>query len=145
MPIPSNVLSIFVFVGIGVIAFRSMGMIIAAVVNSAQEAVILTQTLYIPMLFLSGATFPVSIMPIWVQTVAQFLPATYLYQGMQGIMIGGQSLAANLLPVAALLITLCVALIVGIKLFRWEKEEKIGGRAKLWILAVLAPFLVMGF
>src|ERR1700761_396776 len=144
MPIPANVLSIFLFVCIGVIAFRSMGMIVAAVVNSAQEGVIVTQLLYIPMLFLSGATFPVSIMPIWIQNIAQFLPATYLYQGIQSIMIGGQSLAANLLPIAALLITLFVALIVGIKLFRWEKEEKISGRAKLWILAVLAPFVVMG-
>lgn len=144
MPVPPNVLAILLFVCISVVAFRSMGMIIAAVVNSAQEAAILTQTLYIPMLFLSGATFPVSIMPLWVQTIAQFLPATYLYQGMESIMIGGQSLAANLLPIVALLITMCVALTVGIKLFRWEKEEKISGRAKLWILGVLAPFLLMG-
>jgi imidazolonepropionase-like amidohydrolase/ABC-type multidrug transport system permease subunit len=144
MPIPANVLSIFLFVSIAILAFRAMGMIIAAVVNSAQEAAILTQTLYIPMLFLSGATFPVSIMPVWVQTVAQFLPATYLYQGMQAIMIGGQSLAANLLPLSALLVTLTVALTVAKNVFRWEKEEKIGGRAKLWILAVLAPFLLMG-
>src|SRR6185312_3109465 len=28
--------------------------------------------------------------------------------------------------------------------FRWEKEEKIAGSAKLWILGVLAPFLLMG-
>jgi imidazolonepropionase-like amidohydrolase/ABC-type multidrug transport system permease subunit len=145
MPLPANLLSIFLFVALGVIAFRSMGMIIAAVVNSAQEGAILTQIFYIPMLFLSGATFPVSIMPIWVQIIAQFLPATYLYQGMQAIMIGGQSLAANLMPVLALVITLAVALTVGIKLFRWEKEEKISGRAKLWILGVFAPFLLMGF
>jgi imidazolonepropionase-like amidohydrolase/ABC-type multidrug transport system permease subunit len=144
MPIPPNALSIFLFVCVAVIAFRSMGMIIAAVVNSAQEAGILTQILYIPMLFLSGATFPVSIMPLWVKTVAQFLPATYLYEGMQAIMLGGQSLAANLAPLAALIVTLAVAFVVAMKLFRWEKEEKISGRAKLWILAVLAPFLVMG-
>lgn len=144
MPIPANVLSIFVFVAVAVVAFRAMGTIIAAVVNSAQEAAILTQMLYIPMLFLSGATFPASIMPVWVQTVAQFLPATYLYQGMQSIMIGGQSLAANLLPLTALLITLAVGLAVAKNVFRWEKEEKISGRAKLWILAVLAPFLLMG-
>src|ERR1700761_1783702 len=144
MPVPTNVLSILLFVCIGVIAFRSLGMIVASVVNSAQEGAIVTQLLYIPMLFLSGATFPVSIMPIWVQTVAQFLPATYLYQGIQAIMVGGQSLRANWLPIAALVITLIVALIVGIKLFRWEKEEKISGRAKLWIVAVLAPFLLMG-
>jgi imidazolonepropionase-like amidohydrolase/ABC-type multidrug transport system permease subunit len=144
MPVPHNLLAIFVFVSLGVVAFRSMGMIIAAVVNSAQEAGILTQLLYLPMLFLSGATFPVSIMPIWVQTIAQFMPATYLYQGMQSIMIGGEGVLANLLSVVALLITLAVALVVGTKLFRWEKEEKISGRAKLWILAVLAPFLIMG-
>jgi hypothetical protein len=33
---------------------------------------------------------------------------------------------------------------VGMKLFRWEKEEKIKGSAKLWVAAVLAPFLIMG-
>ncbi|MFL6463955.1 MAG: amidohydrolase family protein, partial [Bryobacteraceae bacterium] len=32
-----------------------------------------------------------------------------------------------------------------VKLFRWEKEEKIQNKAKLWILAVLAPFLILGF
>ncbi|MGA8030254.1 MAG: amidohydrolase family protein, partial [Bryobacteraceae bacterium] len=144
MPIPHNLLSLFVFVCIGVIAFRSMGMIIAAVVNSAQEAGVLTQILYIPMLFLSGATFPVEIMPLWIKIIAQFLPATYLYQGMQSIMVTGESVFSNLIPVLALLITLAVALFVGIKLFRWEKEEKIKASAKLWILAVLAPFFIMG-
>ncbi len=143
-PLPHSLLSFFIFVCIGVIAFRSFGMIIAAVVNSQQEAQIIIQLLYLPMLFLSGATFPVSIMPIWVQNIAEFLPATYLFQGMQAIMIGGESLASNWFAVFALLITFAVAMFVGIKLFRWEKEEKISNRAKLWILAVLAPFFVMG-
>ena len=31
-----------------------------------------------------------------------------------------------------------------VKLFRWEKEEKIPSRNKLWVVAALAPFLVMG-
>ena len=30
------------------------------------------------------------------------------------------------------------------KLFRWEKEEKIRGSAKLWVLVVLLPFFAMG-
>ncbi len=144
MPLPGNLLSIAIFVGIGVVAFRSMGMIIASVVNSAQEAGIVTQILYLPMLFLSGATFPTSIMPVWVQIIAQFMPATYLYQGIQSMIIQREKLAANIVSVIALLLTLCVALVVGTKLFRWEKEEKIKNSAKLWILAVLAPFVVMG-
>src|SRR5581483_8859319 len=63
MPVPHNLLSVLLFVCIGVLAFRSMGMIIAAVANSAQEASILVQILYLPMLFISGATFPLSMMP----------------------------------------------------------------------------------
>ena len=143
-PLPHNLLSLLLFVCVGVVAFRSFGMIVASVVNSQQEAQILIQILYLPMLFLSGATFPVSIMPIWIQNLAQFLPATYLFQGMQSIMIGGESIAANWFAVLALCITFAVAMFVGIKLFRWEKEEKISNRAKLWILAVLAPFFIMG-
>ncbi|MDQ2712577.1 MAG: ABC transporter permease [Acidobacteriota bacterium] len=144
LPLPRSFFSVLLFVCVAVVAFRAMGMIIASVVNSAQEANLVTQLLYLPMLFLSGATFPVGIMPIWVQTIAQFLPATYLFQGMQSMMIGGEGLFANILPVIALLITLAVALTVGVKLFRWEKEEKIAPNAKLWILAVLAPFILMG-
>ncbi len=143
-PLPHNLLSVLLFVCIAVVAFRALGMIVAAVVNSAQEAQILIQLLYLPMLFLSGATFPISMMPIWLQGVAQFLPATYLYQGLQSLLIGGEGFFANLLPVLALIVTLAVALVIGAKLFRWEKEEKIPGKAKLWILAVLAPFILMG-
>jgi imidazolonepropionase-like amidohydrolase/ABC-type multidrug transport system permease subunit len=142
--LPSNLLSLVIFVSIGILSFRAMGMIIASVVNSAQEGNVLIQLLYLPMLFLSGATFPISIMPVWVQTVAQFLPATYLYQGINSIMIGGESLWANAFSVVALVIAMSVAVFIGVKLFRWEKEEKIQNKAKLWILAVLAPFLILG-
>ena len=102
------------------------------------------QLLYLPMLFLSGATFPTSMMPIWLRTLAQYLPATHIYQGVQSILIGGQPLSANGVSIFALLLATAVSFFVGLKLFRWEKEEKISGKAKLWILAVLLPFFAMG-
>ena len=52
-----------------------------------QESQILIQSLYMPMLFLSGATIPVALMPEWVQTVGQYLPATHLFAGMQAILV----------------------------------------------------------
>jgi imidazolonepropionase-like amidohydrolase/ABC-type multidrug transport system permease subunit len=143
-PLPPNLTSLTLFVAIGLISFRAMGMIIAAVVNSAQEATILIQLLYLPMLFLSGATFPVQIMPNWVQVIAHFLPATYLHEGFEAILIAQQNILQNWESVLGLLITTSVGLFVGVKLFRWEKEEKISNRSKAWILAVLAPFVLMG-
>ncbi len=144
MPVPEKWAALLLVLSIGIVAFRSLGLIIASVVNSPQESQIVIQLFYLPMLFLSGATFPASIMPAWLQIVAQFLPASYLFSGMQGILVQKEGLVENWSVVAALAVTLLLALLLSIKLFRWEKEEKIRGSAKLWLVAVLAPFLVLG-
>jgi imidazolonepropionase-like amidohydrolase/ABC-type transport system involved in cytochrome c biogenesis permease component len=144
MPLPERTIDFILFVCLGLLAFRAVGMIIAAVVNSAQEGQIVTQILYLPMLFLSGATFPLQFFPHWLQIFSQFIPATYLFQGMQSMFLARGSLVSNWLPMTGLIVTLVVSLFIGVKLFRWEKEEKIAGSAKLWILGVLAPFLLMG-
>src|SRR5258708_11822901 len=137
-------LSLLIFVALGALAFRSIGLIVASVVNSMQESQIVIQLLYFPMLFLSGTTIPISVMPSWVQVIAQFIPATYLMTGMQSILGRKESLAQNGSAAGALLLTTVLATFIGVKLFRWEKEEKIQGSAKLWLLAVLAPFLLLG-
>ncbi len=144
MPWPPRLGSIFLFATLGILAFRAIGMILAAVANSMQESQILVQLVYLPMLFLSGVTFPTSIFPSWLLIVTQFLPATYLVSGLEGMMLRQESLAANAFPALALLITVFVGLFISYKLFRWEKEEKIRGSAKLWVGAVMLPFIVLG-
>ncbi|MDR3704022.1 MAG: amidohydrolase family protein, partial [Candidatus Sulfopaludibacter sp.] len=144
MPMPRNWVSLFLMTSLGVCAFRAIGLILAAVTNTMQEANILIQLLYMPMLFLSGTTIPAAMLPNWAQTVAEFLPASYLVTGFQGIFFRNQTLLDNPLPVGALLLTMAVGLFFAVQLFRWEKEEKLPARKKLWVLAVLAPFLAMG-
>src|SRR5215472_14918498 len=143
MPPVEHTASLFLFLSIGVLAFRAIGGIIAAVVNSMQESQILVQLLYMPMLLLGGV-IPVQIMPNWLQTVAQFVPSTHLATGMQAILLGHEGFGDNLPAAGALALTALVGTFLGVKLFRWEKEEKMRPAAKLWLLAVLAPFLLMG-
>ncbi|MBL8235744.1 MAG: ABC transporter permease, partial [Bryobacterales bacterium] len=57
MPWPERWVSLTLLLSVGLLSFRSMGLIIAAVVNTMQESQIIIQLLYLPMLFLSGATF----------------------------------------------------------------------------------------
>jgi imidazolonepropionase-like amidohydrolase/ABC-type multidrug transport system permease subunit len=144
MAIPPNLFSLVLFAIIACLAFRSIGLIIASVVNSSQESLILIQPLYMAMLFLSGATFPISFFPNWLQIVTQFIPATYLMTGTAGILQQGESILRNWLSVAALLVTAFVGTFIATKLFRWEKEEKLRNSAKLWVLAALAPFFLLG-
>jgi len=144
MALPTQPLSLLLFVCLGAIAFRSLGLIIAAVVNSSQESNILIQPIYMAMLFLSGATIPLTFMPHWLQNITQFIPATYLMTGIGGIIQRGETIFGNWQSVVALLVTTVVATFIATKLFRWEKEEKLRGSAKLWVLVVLLPFLFLG-
>jgi imidazolonepropionase-like amidohydrolase/ABC-type multidrug transport system permease subunit len=141
---PQQLLSLLVFVSVGLLAFRAFGLIVASVANSMQESGILVQICYMPMMFLSGATFPVTMFPAWLLVLTQFIPATYLVSGMQGILMRNESLAANWKALVALLLTAALALFVSAKLFRWEKEERIRASAKLWLLGALLPFLILG-
>lgn len=142
MPWPAHMLSLLTFISVGLIAFRAIGLVIAAVANTMQEGTIVVQLLYFPMLFLSGATFPTTNFPPSLQIVSKFIPATYYVEGVQAMIKNNQGL--NPAYVGALLLTTVVGFVVGVKLFRWEKEEKIKGSAKLWVAGVLAPFLILG-
>jgi ABC-2 type transport system permease protein len=120
--------------------------VIASVANTMQEGTILVQLFYFPMLLLSGATFPAEKFPRIMQIIHNFIPATYLVKSMQNIMLKGQGLTEreNVMAVVVMLLTILGGGVISMKLFRWEKEEKIRGSAKLWVLAALAPFFVMG-
>jgi imidazolonepropionase-like amidohydrolase/ABC-type multidrug transport system permease subunit len=144
MPIPPNWISLFLMASLGVCSLRAIGLILAAVTNTMGEATVAIQVVYMPMLFLSGATVPSAMLPGWAQTLAQFMPASYLVSGFQGIFFRNQNLWDNAPAVAALLLTTVLGLFLAVQLFRWEKEEKIRPRKKLWVIAVLAPFVLMG-
>ncbi len=144
MVFPVNPIALVAFVLLGVVAIRSIGLIISSVVNSVAESNILIQVVYMSMLFLSGTTFPLTMFPGWLKIVSQFIPATHVVSGLQNILMEGESLAANWQSVAALAMTTVIGLLLCVKLFRWEKEEKMRPTAKLWILAVLVPFAVVG-
>lgn len=142
MPWPEQLPSLLIFISIGLIAFRSIGMVIASVANTVQEGTILVQLCYFPMLFLSGATVP--LFSHILQMISNFIPATYLVSGMQGIMLNSDSLLKDWPWAVALIVTAVVGLTVGTKLFRWEKEEKIRGSAKAWVVVALLPFFLLG-
>jgi len=143
-PWPTQPFSLLIFVCLGLLAFASLGGIIAALVNSMQEGMLLTQLFYFPLLFLGGITFPITGFPAWLQTVAQFIPSTYFSSGLQPILRGKETVLDNLPAAGALALTGLLGTFLAAKLFRWEKEDKLRPSAKLWLLAVLGPFIVLG-
>src|SRR5579883_694340 len=146
MPMPRDWVSLLLMVTLGVCAFRGIGLILASVTNTMQEAMIFIQLLYLPMLFLSGATVPAAMLPTWAQTLGEFLPAAALVKGLQRICFQNQSIweSDNRIAALSLIVAMVVGLFLSVKLFRWEKGEKLPRKNKLWVAAVLGPFLLIG-
>lgn len=139
-----NLWGVLVLVLLGTATFSALGLIVASVSNTMQETQILNNILWTAFLILSGATIPLPAMPDWLQRAALFLPATYLVTGLQQVLLRGAALAEVAADVIALLLTLVVAFLVSRQLFRWEPEEKVPARAKLWAVAAVIPFLLLG-
>jgi len=139
-----SVWAILLLVSIGSAAFSAFGLIVASVTNTMQETQIINQLIWMCFLLLSGATIPLAGFPHWIQRASLFLPATYLAAGLEGATTRTATLGEIATDVAALTIGFLVAFEISRQLFRWEPEAKVPGRAKLWVLAALVPFLVFG-
>jgi ABC-type multidrug transport system permease subunit len=144
MPLTVHPLTLLILVTIGTFAFAGFGLTIASVANTMQEAQVYNNVAWFTLLFLSGVTVPLPLLPVWIQHFAAFLPATYLVTSFQSIMVRRESLFAHAPEMLILLITGVFGLLFAWKLFRWEKEERISTRSKTLALTFVLPFLAMG-
>ncbi|HEY2351261.1 MAG TPA: ABC transporter permease [Candidatus Acidoferrum sp.] len=140
-----DVLALFILVTLGTVSFASMGLVVASVTNTMQETQVLNQMLWLPLIFLSGATFPLAFLPMVVQHISVFLPATYLVTALQRAIYFSVSARHLLLDIGALAFWALITFFVSTQLFRWEPESKIPRKAKLWAAATAIPFLILGF
>jgi ABC-type multidrug transport system permease subunit len=139
-----NPLALFLFVSIGTVAFGSLGLVVASITNTMQETQVLNQILWLPLIFLSGATLPLTYLPKMVQGFSVFLPATYLVTGLQQASLLSKSITQLMVYFLVLLGWTLLSFFVASQLFRWEPETKIPRNAKLWAAATIIPFLLLG-
>jgi ABC-type multidrug transport system permease subunit len=144
VPSLGDLFSVFLLVSIGTVSFGSLGLVIASVTNTMQETQVLNQLLWLPLIFLSGATIPFTSLSKTVQHIALFLPATYLVHGLKNAIVNSFGPDKILLPLGSLAIWFVLTLFLSSQLFRWEPEAKIGRRAKLYVAATAIPFILLG-
>jgi hypothetical protein len=109
-----------------------------------QETQVLNQLLWLPLIFLSGATFPLAFLPRPVQRFGLFLPATYLVNGLQQTIVNSATAWSRYAEILSLAVWACLTFFLSAQLFRWEPEARIPRRAKLLVAATAVPFLLLG-
>jgi ABC-2 type transport system permease protein len=101
------------------LAMFACGYLIAGIAPTARIAQTTGMVIAFPMMFLSGATMPLQVLPESVRTVSRFLPVTYVVKLMQGLW-KGDSWSAHGIDVAVLFAVLAVGVILAARTFRWE-------------------------
>ncbi|TMH46057.1 MAG: ABC transporter permease [Betaproteobacteria bacterium] len=141
-----NLVSAFLLITVGAVSFASMGLVVASVTNTMQETQVINQLIWLPLIFLSGATVPLASLPQVVSRVGLFLPATYLVTELQDAIYWSADPWNGdvLIAVASLLVWAGLTFFLSAQLFRWEPESKIPRRAKLLVAATAIPFLLLG-
>jgi hypothetical protein len=127
-------------------AFASLGLVVASVTNTMQETQVINQLIWLPLIFLSGATVPLATLPQVVRRVGLFLPATYLVTELQDAIYWNAAAWSRdvLVALASLIVWASLTFFLSAQLFRWEPESKVPGRAKLLVAATAIPFLLLG-
>ncbi|ENH96779.1 ABC-2 type transporter [Gracilibacillus halophilus YIM-C55.5] len=86
-------------------ALSALGLLFASFIRSTQGFQLTVQILVMPMIFLSGALFPVNNMPTWMDIIVKINPVTYGVDVMKKIMIDIENAQAAVLDAMGLNIT----------------------------------------
>jgi ABC-2 type transport system permease protein len=104
---------------LGGLSIMTFGFVLAGLMRSARSAQAVAMVLFYPMIFLTGATVPLEILPKAVLKFARFLPLTHVVILLRGLWVG-DPWRQHLQQVVILAAILVVGTLVAVKTFRWE-------------------------
>jgi ABC-2 type transport system permease protein len=100
---PVLILQLIVCLFLGSLLLTALGVLLSTRIKTIQTAMPVSQLLIMPMMFLSGALFPISGLPDWLAVLTRLNPLTYVVQPMRYFVLEHLSLSeaeqARLVPV----------------------------------------------
>jgi ABC-2 type transport system permease protein len=105
VPAPQNLGALFLCTMLFIVVALSVGILIATLVTTQQQAALTAQFALVPNVLLSGFMFPIASMPVPMQWFTTILPMRYFLVIVRGIMMKGLGifdLWDQILPMAAL-------------------------------------------
>ena len=114
-----QVLSVIVAVVFSGLTMFAVGYLIASLAPGARTAQVIGMVIFYPMMFLSGASIPLEVMPEGVRRISDFLPLTHVVTLLRGLWFG-DGWGEHLTEVIILGGILVVGAGLAARFFRWE-------------------------
>ncbi len=104
----------------GSVTFISIGLAISGRLRSEQAAAPLANIITLPMLFFSGVFFSTDVLPSWLATISEYLPLTFLIDGVRGQFLESVSFESFGFDLLGLAVWAAATFVLAIFLFKWE-------------------------
>ncbi|NDP27425.1 MAG: ABC transporter permease [Flavobacterium sp.] len=87
IPLYNNILPLTIIAGVFVIAVSFIGILVSVMIPSQLKATEVLMVIATPSFILSGFTWPLSQMPVWVQAIANVIPLTHFLKAFRILII----------------------------------------------------------
>lgn len=104
---------------LGAVAFSALGITLGSFIDDADAATSLGNAIAFPMMFLSGVFWEISLMPEYLQTVAELMPLYHFHRGLRRLMILGTT-DGVVLPFAILGVGAATFLALAVRVSEWQ-------------------------
>ncbi|MCP3998039.1 MAG: ABC transporter permease [bacterium] len=114
---PASIGWFIISFALGAVSLLAVGLLIGAVVPTANSGQGLGMMVYFPLLFFAGVYIPLQVMPDGVRTISNWTPAGAAVEAITESWIGNMPAISSLLVMAAYAL---VAAALAVRFFRWD-------------------------
>jgi len=101
----------------------SIGLLVSTIARTQQHAMMMVLGLtMMPTMLLSGFVFSISSMPLYLQAIAQIVPATWYLQIVRGIVLKGIGLAELWQPMLILAAQFALLMVISVRKFQLQRS-----------------------
>ena len=144
MPLPEHPFELWLAFTCVSFALLGLGLVIATLADNVPAVQALGQCIFLPMLIIGGVAVQLASLPPWAQHVSAFFPGRYAVEAMQAC-VTGEGIDTVRFSMLALLLIGAAGSLAGIKMFRWDAQQRFATRpGKAWIAVALAAWVAVG-
>src|SRR5690606_7220661 len=109
----------------GSLSFTALGFFVANLAKNEAQVNMISNLLYIPMVFGSEAFYSLDKVPSWLAAAGRAFPFQYLVDGLQRTLVHGETLPA--VPLLMLVLFTAAGLLLAAATFRWDEHQPVIG------------------
>jgi ABC-type transport system involved in cytochrome c biogenesis permease component len=144
MPLPNHPFDLWIAFTFVAFALMGLGLVIATLADNVPAVQALGQCIFLPMLIIGGVAVQLTSLPEWVQHLSAFFPGRYAVEALQ-TSVTGAGLGVMRFSLLALLLTGLAGFVAGIRMFRWDAQQRFVERGgKGWVAVALAAWVTVG-